>query len=196
MLGCKVGCLSALGAWPLRSFTLGALFPLLLSKPEREDEEFLLVAEDEDDELEEDEEDEDEDEEAAAEPPCRFALVVFLAALGEAPGVAGMDLSKLSCTSMSSKLSLLSVLVDFFMEVPPELLGRGRGWGLVFVTCAVEEGDGPATCLAFLICSRRSGKADPLGLRLFVPLALELLLLFVELSLRFGTSFRTSFVVR
>ena len=87
VLGCKIGCLSALGASPLRgSFTFGALFTLSLFEPEREDDELLLVADDE-------------------EPPCRFALVVFLAALGEAPGVAGMDLSEWSCTSMTSKLS-------------------------------------------------------------------------------------------
>ena len=52
-----------------------ALFPLSLSKPEREDEEFLLVAEEEG-EL---------DEEAAGEPPSKFALVTFLAALGDTP---------------------------------------------------------------------------------------------------------------
>ena len=74
---------------------MDALFPLSLSEPEREDEEFLLVAEEEDDEVDEDDDD-DDDEEAAAEPPCKFALVTFLAALGDAPGVAGIDLSESS----------------------------------------------------------------------------------------------------
>ena len=130
------------------------------------------------------------------EPPCKFALVVFLATLGEAPGIAVMNLSESSWTSMTSKLSWLAVLVDFFMVVPLELLDRGRGWDLVFGTCAAGELDVPATCLAFLICSRRTGRADPVGLRISAPLALELRLLFVELSSRFGTSFQTSFVVR
>ena len=49
--------------------------------------------------------------------------------------------------------------------VPPELLDRGRGLGLVPVPCVAGEKDDPATCFAFLICSRRSGKANLLGLR-------------------------------
>ena len=92
VLGCRVGCLSAFGTSPLRgSFTLAADG----DKEEDEDEE-------------DDDEDEDEDEaeeEAAAEPPCKLALVAFLADLGEAPGVGGIDLTKSSCTSMTSKLS-------------------------------------------------------------------------------------------
>ena len=143
-----------------------ALFPLSLSESDLEVDEFLLAADD-DEEQDEDEEDEDEDEdeeEAAAEPPCKLALVVFLAALGEAPGVGGIDLSESSCTSMTLKLSWLSVLVDFLTEVPPELLDCGSGLGLVSVLCVVVEEDDPANRFAFLICTRRSGKAGLLGL--------------------------------
>ena len=103
------------------------LFPFSLSESDLKVDEFQLVA------------DNDDEEEAAAEPPCKFALVAFLATLGEAPGVAGMDLSKSSCTLMTSKLSWLSVLVDFLMEVPPELLDRGSGLGLVSVTCVAGK---------------------------------------------------------
>ena len=54
MSGLRVGCLSALGTCPLSgSFNVDAFFPLSLSEPEHEDEEFLLVAEEEDDELDE-----------------------------------------------------------------------------------------------------------------------------------------------
>ena len=94
---------------------------------------------------------------------------------------------------MISKLSWLSVLVDFFTTFPPELLDRGRDLGLVFVTCVAGKLAAPATCLAFPICSRRSGRFAPLEPRRSEPLALEPLLLFVVLSWRFETLFRTSF---
>ena len=89
VFGLRAGCLSAFGPSPFRG-SLGcvALFPLSLTESDREVDEFLLVAdEDEDDE----DDDDDDEEEAAAEPPCRVALVAFLAALGEAPGVGGID---------------------------------------------------------------------------------------------------------
>ena len=89
--------------------------------------------------------------------------MAFLAALGEAPGVGGIDLSESSCTSMTWKLSWLSVPVDFLTAAPPELLDRGRGLGLVSVPCVVVEEDDP--CFVFRICSRRLGRAGPLGLR-------------------------------
>ena len=166
MLGCRVGCLSSFGTSPLReSFTRGALFPLSLLESDLEVDEFLLAADDDEEEDEDEEDDDEDEEEAAAEPPCKFALVAFLAALGEAPGVGGIDLSEASCTSMTSKLSWLSVLVDFLTEAPPELLDRGRGLGLVSVPCVVVEEDDSATCFAFRICSQRSGRAGPLGLQ-------------------------------
>ena len=85
VLGLRVGCLSAWGTSPFSGFfTVVALFPLLsLSEPEREDEESLLVADKDEDDVDDDDDD-DYDEEAAGEPPCRFVLVAFLAALGEA----------------------------------------------------------------------------------------------------------------
>ena len=148
--------------------------------------------------MDDEHEDKDDDEEAAAEPPCRFALVAFLATLGEPPGVAGIDLLESSCTSMISKLSWLSVLDDFFtisafMPFRPELFGRGRDFGPVLVTCAAGELSAPATCFVFPICSRRSGNFALLEPPRFVPLASELLLLFVEPSWRFKTSFRRAF---
>ena len=92
---------------------------------------------DDDDEYDHDDDDEEEEEEeAAAEPPCKVALVAFLAALRESPGVGGIDLSESSCTSMTLKLSWLSVLVDVLTVAPPELLDCGRGLGLAFVSCA------------------------------------------------------------
>ena len=67
---------------------MDALFPLSLSEPEREYVEFLLGQK-----------------KKMVKwmktmimmtmmrlPPCKFALVTFLAALGDAPGVAGIDL--------------------------------------------------------------------------------------------------------
>ena len=85
MLGCRVGCLSAFGTSPLRgSFTRGALFPLSLSESDLEVDKFLLAADD-------DKEDDDEDEEeAAAEPPCKLALLAFLAGLREARELVGL----------------------------------------------------------------------------------------------------------
>ena len=126
---------------------------LPLSEPEREDEELLLVDDDDEDDDEDDKE--DEDDETATDPP----LVDFLTALGDPPGVGGIDLSESSQTLMTSKLSWLSVL-DVFTAGPLELLDRGRGWGLVFGFCAGAEDD-PAI-LPFRICSRRSGRAVPL----------------------------------
>ena len=82
--------------------------------------------------------------------------VAFLAALGEAPGVGGVDLSESSCTSITSKLSWLCVLDD--KVVPPEPLDCGRGLGLAFAFGAVGELDDPAIYLFFRICIRRSGK--------------------------------------
>ena len=138
MFGLRAGCLSALGTSSLRgSFGRVALFPLSLSEPDREVDEFLFVADDDEEEDDYEDDDEDEEEEAAAEPPCKDALVAFLAALGEVPGVGGMDLSESSCTSMTSELSWLSVLLDVLTVAPPELLDCGRGSGLVFVSCAV-----------------------------------------------------------
>ena len=114
-----------------------ARFPLALSESDLELDEFLLAADEDEDDEEDDNEDEDEErEEAAMEPPCRFALVTFLAAFGEAPGVCGIYLSESSCTSMTLKVSWLSVLVDVPMVAPPELLDRGRSLGLAFVSCA------------------------------------------------------------
>ena len=66
---------------------------------------------------------------------------------------------------MTSKLSWLSVLVDFLTAAPLELLDRGRGLGLVSLPWVVVEEDDPAICFVFRICSRRSSRADPLGLR-------------------------------
>ena len=111
------------------------------------------MAEEDGDDVDDDDDD-DDDEEAAAEPPCRFALVVFLAALGEA----GINLPESSCTSMISKLSWLSMLDDFFtlsgfMPFLPELLGRGRDSGPVFVTSAAEGLSAWTTCFVFPICS-------------------------------------------
>ena len=114
-------------------------FPLPLSESDREVDEFLLVADDDDDNEEDDEDVDDDEEVVAAEPPCKVALVAFLAALGEAPGVGDADLSESSCTSITSKLSWLCVLDDVFTVVPPEPLDRGRGLGLVFAFGAAGE---------------------------------------------------------
>ena len=142
---------------------------LPLSEPDQEVEEFLLVADyDEDEENDDEEVDDEEEEEAAAEPPCNVALVAFLAALGEAPGVGGVDLSESSCTSITSKLFWLSVLDDVFTVVPPEPLDRGRGLGLAFAFGAAGELDDPAICLFFRICIRKSGKVVLLGPRISV----------------------------
>ena len=82
-----------------------------------------------------------------------------------------MDLSELSRTSITSKLSWLSVLDDIFTVAPPELLNRGRGMGLAFGFGVVEESGDPATCLPFRICSRRSGRVALLGPQIFVLIA-------------------------
>ena len=92
-----------------------------------------------DDDEDDDEDVDDDEEEAAVEPPCKVGLVAFLAALVEAPGVGGVDLSESSCTSITSKLSWLSVLDDVFTVVPPEPLERWRGLGLVFPFGAAGE---------------------------------------------------------
>ena len=90
---------------------------------------------------------------------------------------------------MISKLSWLSVLVDFFTQFPPELLDGGRDLSPVFVTCVFEESTALATCLAFPICNQRSGRFALLEPRISENWALEPLLLFVVLSWRFETSF-------
>ena len=100
---------------------------------------------------EEDDMDDDDDEEEAT------AEVAFLAALGEAPGVAGIDLSESSYTSMISKLSWLSVLVDLCRPFCPELLDSGHDFGPVFV----EELSVPAISLVFPICSQRFVLLEP-----------------------------------
>ena len=116
MFGLRAGCLSARGTCPFRGSCKEVSFFLLLSlsKPDLEDEEFLLVADDEAEEDDDDDEDEEDEGETAAEPPSKVALVALLAVLGEPLGVVGMDLSESSRTSMTSKLSWLSVLDDFF----------------------------------------------------------------------------------
>ena len=84
VFGLRAGCLSAFGTSPLRG-SLGcvAFFPLQLSESDRVVDEFLLVADDDDDDEDDEDEDvDDEEEEAAAEPPCKVALVAFLATLG------------------------------------------------------------------------------------------------------------------
>ena len=81
----------------------------------------------------------------------------------------------------------------FFMTFPPELLNCGRHLGLVFVACVAGELTAPATCLAFPICSQRSGRFALLEPRISEPWALEPLLLFVVLSWRFKPSFQTTF---
>ena len=112
----------------------------------------------------------------------------FLAALGDPPGVGGIDLSESSLTSITSKLSWLSVLEDFIVD-PLELLDRGRGCGLGFGFCAGAS-DVLATCF-FRICSRKSGTSAPLVPRLFVPGEVVVPLQSAVSSWRFGTTFRT-----
>ena len=103
VFGFKTGCFSAKGTCPFKgSFKTVPFFSLLsLSEHDLQGEEFLLVA---DNDYEE--EDEDEEEETAADPPCKVALVTFLAVLGDPPGVAGTDLSESSQTSIIFENSL------------------------------------------------------------------------------------------
>ena len=158
-----------------------------MSEPDLDHDEFLLLADDEDEEEEddEDEDEEDEDDETAADPPCKDALVAFLAVLGEPPVVIGMDLSELSLMSIISKLSWLSVLIFFLMFSFSES-----------ATCPLELLDRTATCcFVFPICNRKLGNFDPLALRMSVASALERLLLFVEFSWCLEITFQIAFVV-
>ena len=173
VFGLRAGCLSAFGTSPL-SGSLGRVtflsLSLPLSDPDQEVEEFLLVADDDEDEDDEEEVDDEEEEEAS-------------------PGVGGVDLSESSCTSMTLKLSWLSVLDDVFTVAPPEPLDLGRGLGLAFGFGAAVELDDPASCLFFRICIRRSGKVVLPGPQISVLEVGAELLLSVEFSWRCKTSF-------
>ena len=84
------------------SFPINALS---LYDPDLDDNEFLLFADDDKEEEDDDEEEDDEeDDEAAGNPPFKdvFAEVVFSEALGEHPGIFGINMSESSLILMIS----------------------------------------------------------------------------------------------